>query len=61
MYITSDNGRQFTGIEFQNFCKESGIELQFTIPYWPQQNGEVERQNLDLLKRIRIRYALKNN
>ena len=36
-----------------------GVEQQgaFTIPYWPQQNGEVERQNRSMLKRIRISNA----
>ncbi|XP_030765152.1 uncharacterized protein K02A2.6-like [Sitophilus oryzae] len=59
--INADNGRQFTSIEFKNYCKETGIELFHTIPYWPQQNGEVERQNRDILKRIKISCALKQN
>ncbi|XP_047991724.1 uncharacterized protein K02A2.6-like isoform X2 [Leguminivora glycinivorella] len=52
--ITADNGRQFISDHFKSFCKERGITLHSTIPYWPQMNGEVERQNKDILKRLRI-------
>ncbi|CAK1596121.1 unnamed protein product [Parnassius mnemosyne] len=38
----ADNGRQFCSQEFKTFCTEQGITLFNTIPYWPQQNGEVE-------------------
>ncbi|XP_046964591.1 uncharacterized protein K02A2.6-like [Vanessa cardui] len=52
--ITADNGRQFTSEEFKTFCSERNITIFNTIPYWPQQNGEVERQNRDILKRLKI-------
>lgn len=52
--ITADNGRQFSSHQFKTFCSERGIKLFNTIPYWPQQNGEVERQNRDILKRLKI-------
>lgn len=59
--INADNAKQFTSRELNDFCKEAGITLYHTIPYWPQQNGEVERQNRDLLKRIRISHGLKRD
>lgn len=59
--ITADNGPQFVSSEFKNYCQENGITLFNTIPYWPQQNGEVERQNRDILKRIKISKALNKN
>lgn len=59
--ITADNGKQFTSQDFKAFCSESGIRVYFTIPYWPQQNGEVERQNRDILKRLKISQAQKSN
>lgn len=55
--ITCDNGNQFTSDLFRNFCKECGIVVNSTIPYWPQMNGEVERQNRDVLKRLKISQA----
>lgn len=52
--ITADNGRQFVSDEFKAFCKECNMLLFNTVPYSPQQNGEVERQNRDILKRLKI-------
>lgn len=59
--ITADNGRQFVSEEFRTFCKECNITLFNTTPYWPQQNGEVERQNRDILKRLKISHMEKRN
>ncbi|XP_055623840.1 uncharacterized protein K02A2.6-like [Toxorhynchites rutilus septentrionalis] len=56
--IRADNGPQFSSDEFQAFCDEYGIHLETTIPYWPQMNGEVERQNRSILKRLRIAQEL---
>lgn len=55
--ITSDNGPQFTSEEFRNYCQSNNITLITTTPYWPQQNGEVERQNRSILKRLSISQA----
>lgn len=52
--ITADNGPQFISEDFKSFCIENGIYLNHTIPFWPQQNGEVERQNRSILKRLTI-------
>lgn len=59
--ITSDNGRQFISGEFKSFCSEFGIRLYNSIPYWPQQNGEVERQNRDIIKRLKISQCQKSD
>ncbi|XP_058456697.1 uncharacterized protein K02A2.6-like [Malaya genurostris] len=56
--ITLDNAKQFVAGEFHDFCKLKGIHLNHTSPYWPQANGEVERQNRSLLKRLKIANAL---
>lgn len=50
--ITADNGRQLISDEFRTYCTINNIELISTIPYWPQQNGEIERQNPSILKRL---------
>jgi putative transposase len=41
-YIT-DNGKQFTGKEFQYFIVLHGLTHVRTTPHYPQSNGEVER------------------
>ena len=41
-YIT-DNGKQFTGKEFQYFIALHGLIHERTSPYYPQSNGKVER------------------
>lgn len=61
MTITADNGRQFCSEEFKQFCSSKNITLYNTVPYWPQQNGEVERQNRDILKRLKICQVEKKN
>lgn len=52
--IRTDNGPQFASEEFRMFCAENNIEHRLTTPLWPQANGEVERQNRSLLKRLKI-------
>lgn len=52
--LRSDHGPQFISDTMKRFCKEFGIEQQKTTPYWPQANGEVERMNNSILKRLRI-------
>ncbi|XP_049886411.1 uncharacterized protein LOC126380872 [Pectinophora gossypiella] len=56
-----DNGKQFVSTEFKSFCDEMGIKIYNTTPYSPQQNGEVERQNRDILKRIKISQSEKSD
>ncbi|KAK3097548.1 hypothetical protein FSP39_010680 [Pinctada imbricata] len=52
--ITSDNGPQFISEEFATYVEENAIIHHRITPLWPQANGEVERQNRSLSKRIRI-------
>ena len=54
MTLRSDNGPQFKSDEFRDYCAEKGIVHLKTTPKWAQANGEVERQNSSLMKRIRI-------
>ncbi|KAK0602044.1 hypothetical protein LWI29_029846 [Acer saccharum] len=51
--LRTDNGREYTDGEFLAFCKQEGIERQFTVTYTPQQNGVAERMNRTLAERIR--------
>lgn len=55
--LKTDNGPQFISEELGKFCKQFGIELRKTTPYWPQANGEVERVNGMLAKHLKISQA----
>lgn len=57
--IRSDNGPPFASEEFSNYCVRRNIRLIRTIPYWPQMNGLVERQNQGILRALRIAKAVK--
>jgi transposase InsO family protein len=43
--LRTDNGGEFTVIEFAAYCADEGITRHFSAPYTPQQNGVVERRN----------------
>jgi transposase InsO family protein len=47
------NGCDFTSVEFENYCKEDGIEIHKTMIYTPRENGFVECMNKNLLERTR--------
>ena len=40
-----DNGGEYISSEFLQICFDSGIKIQHSIPYTPQQNGVAERKN----------------
>jgi hypothetical protein len=50
-YLRTHNGGEFMSMEFENYCKEFGIDRHKTIAYTPQQNGVVEHMNKTLLER----------
>ena len=52
--VTSDNGPHFVAESFQTFLRDNGIKHRKITPLWPQANGEIERQNRSLLKRMKI-------
>ena len=52
--VTSDNGPHFVAEAFEMFLKGNGIRHRTTTPPWPKANGEIERQNRSLLKRVQI-------
>ncbi|GJV88834.1 retrovirus-related pol polyprotein from transposon TNT 1-94 [Tanacetum coccineum] len=55
--LRTDNGGEYTGDEFETFCRQEGIKRQFTTAYTPQQNGVAERMNRTLLERARAMLA----
>ncbi|WVZ84721.1 LOW QUALITY PROTEIN: hypothetical protein U9M48_031714 [Paspalum notatum var. saurae] len=48
--ICSDNGGEFRNSRFENFCRDLGLEHQFSSPYTLPQNGVVEHKNRTLVE-----------
>ncbi|XP_015779025.1 PREDICTED: uncharacterized protein K02A2.6-like [Acropora digitifera] len=55
--LRTDNGPQFVSDHFKGYLEKNGIEHSRTTPLWPQANGQIERQNRTILKRLRISQA----
>jgi transposase InsO family protein len=51
--IRSDNGSEFKNSHFKTFCRDLGLEHQFSSPYVACQNGVVERKNHSLCEMAR--------
>ena len=48
----SDNGSEYTSIEFKEYLKSKGISQEFTNPHTPQENGISERKNRTLNDKV---------
>eukprot|EP00253_Pinus_taeda_P006200 PITA_06200 len=46
--LRTDNGGEYVNTTLRNLCLQSGIQLQYIVPYTPQQNGVAERKNRSL-------------
>ncbi|XP_022808367.1 uncharacterized protein K02A2.6-like [Stylophora pistillata] len=55
--LRSDNGPQFRSEIFEWYLEDNGMEHGKTTLLWPQANGEAERQNKSLHKRMKIAQA----
>jgi transposase InsO family protein len=44
-FIITDNGSQFTGRKFLEFCDKFHIRVDWAVVAHPQTNGQVERAN----------------
>nr|AAS07077.1 putative gag-pol polyprotein [Oryza sativa Japonica Group]ABF96609.1 retrotransposon protein, putative, Ty3-gypsy subclass [Oryza sativa Japonica Group] len=53
--IITDNGTQFTGGVFKDFCEDFGIKICYASVAHPMSNGQVERANGMLLQGIKAR------
>ena len=54
LLIQTDNASIFQSQHFRNFMKETGIYHRRVSPYWNPAQGQVERENRSILKRIKI-------
>ena len=48
VHLRSDHGTEFENSRFDEFCRENGMNHNFSAPRTPQQNGVVERKNRTL-------------
>ena len=48
--LRSDSGGEYVFRDFKKYCKENGIQQQFTVSHTPQQNGIAERKNRTLVE-----------
>jgi Reverse transcriptase (RNA-dependent DNA polymerase)/RNase H-like domain found in reverse transcriptase/Integrase core domain/Aspartyl protease len=53
--LITDNGREFNNESINNYCQENKINRLFSIPYYHQSNGRIERANRT------VREALKHS
>lgn len=51
--LRCDNGGEYRCKEFVRFCKKKSIEVNWTVPYTPEQNGVAERMNRTLVEKAR--------
>eukprot|EP00253_Pinus_taeda_P020910 PITA_20910 len=51
--LRTDRGGEYISQDFLHFCRENGIQKQFTARYTPQQNGVAERKNRTILDMVR--------
>lgn len=58
--IRLDNGCEFTSNNFKSWCNKKGIQVQYTIPYSPMQNGKSERMNRTLMDKVRTKFVETN-
>jgi len=55
--VLTDNGLQFDSVYYQGILGLLGIASNYTSPYHPQTNGQVERYNRTLVRQLRCYLA----
>jgi transposase InsO family protein len=53
--IITDNGTQFTGEKFLDFCDDNNIRVDWAMVAHPRTNGQVERGNGMILQGLKPR------
>ena len=48
--LRTDNGAEYTAKKFTDYCRDSKIKQEYTVPETPQQNGVAERFNRTLVE-----------
>lgn len=52
--VRADNGTAFSSVEFKEWCSSLDIKLDYSVPLWPQHNGQVENAMKFVNKIMRI-------
>ena len=55
--LRTDNGGEYTSMEFKDYMKENGIRHELTTPKTPEQNGVSERMNRTIVETARCMLA----
>ena len=59
--IRSDNAQNMVSAEMEYFFKENGIKHSYSLPFFPRQNGEIERFNRSLKTCVQTAVAENKN
>ena len=59
--IRSDNAQNMVSAEMEDFLRQHGIKHSYSMPFFPRQNGEVERFNCSLKKCVKTAVAENKN
>ena len=59
--ILSDNAQNMVSAEMEDFLRQHGITHSYSMPFFPRQNGEVERFNRSLKKCVKTAVAENKN
>lgn len=52
-FLHCDNGGEYSSTELRQFAQQEGMQIQYTAPYSPEQNGVAERLNRTLFNTTR--------
>jgi transposase InsO family protein len=53
--LRTDNGKEFSNTQISKLLDDHGIRHEMTIPYCPEQNGRIERENRTIIETARSR------
>lgn len=51
--LVTDGGREFDNVKLKKLTDDAGIKFRITMPYTPEQNGLVERENRIIMDAVR--------
>ncbi|KAM3955568.1 uncharacterized protein ACR2FA_010514 [Aphomia sociella] len=58
--LHSDNGKEYCNELYRAYALQKGIELEYTAPYTPEQNGRSERANRTIMESARAMLIARN-